>query len=351
MMLLTFPCRRLIYYLEKTFSYRYLIVSITDELFNRNIQAQYQKNIFSTPVKPLLGMLNSGGFFFSDQMMLDKLPVVKDDGLITPEVGPWAEYKYRLVWNYAKVFSSSMKLKWDALVYIDLFAGAGHSKIKGTSRIIPSSPLLALDLPNRFNKYIYCDIDGEKLEALKKRINQKYSSLDISYVEDDVNENIHNIFSHIPIHNRDFKVLSFCFVDPYKMKNLHFQTIRKLSKYFVDFLILIPSYMDAHRNPSYYLKDSSTRIEDFTGNKAWRDEWKTAEKKSWKFGSFIVNLYGKEMQKIGYNYSGLSDTVQIRYLTNNIPLYHLAFFSRNQDIAYKLWKETQTYSNDQLDLL
>ena len=33
-------------------------------------------------------MLNSGGFFCKGDMMLDKLPVVEDDGLITPEVVP-----------------------------------------------------------------------------------------------------------------------------------------------------------------------------------------------------------------------------------------------------------------------
>lgn len=305
----------------------------------------------STPAKPLICMLILADFsLVKGTIMLDKLPVVEDDGLITPEVGSWAEYKYRLVWNYAKIFSSSMKSKW-ILAYIDLFAGAGHSKIEGTSTIIPSSPLLALDLPSRFNKYIYCDIDKEKLEVLNKRINVNYSTADVSYVNGDVNEKIDSIISSIPMHNRDSRVLSFCFVDPYNMKNLNFQTIRKLSEKYVDFLILIPSYMDAHRNPSHYLKESSTRIADFTGNVDWRDEWKAAERKSWKFGSFIVDLYGKEMEKIGYNYSGLSDTVQIRYFANNIPLYHLAFFSRNKNIAYKFWKATQTYSKDQLDLL
>lgn len=282
--------------------------------------------------------------------MLDKLPVVEDDGLITPEVGSWAEYKYRLVWNYAKIFSSSMKIKWDSLVYIDLFAGGGHSKIEGTSTIIPSSPLLVLDQSDRFNKYIYCDIDSEKLDALRKRVNRKYSSVDVSYVEGDVNNNIHNIFSHIPMYNKDFKVLSFCFVDPYRMKNLNFHTIKKLSEKFIDFLILIPSYMDTHRNLSNYVKDSSTRIEDFTGDKDWRDEWKAAERKSWKFAPFIVDLYGNSMCKLNYNYNGLSDMVQIRSHDKNLPLYHLAFFSRN-DLGYKLWKETQIYSKDQLDLL
>ena len=53
--------------------------------------------------------------------MLEKLPNLTDDGLITPEVGPWAERKYRIVWNYAKIFTTGMKTRWDALMYLDLF--------------------------------------------------------------------------------------------------------------------------------------------------------------------------------------------------------------------------------------
>lgn len=283
-------------------------------------------------------------------MMLNKLPVVEDDGLITPEVGPWAEYKYRLVWNYAKVFSSSMKSKWDSLVYIDLFAGAGHSKIEGTSRIIPSSPLLSLDLPDKFNKYIFCDSDSEKLNVLKKRVNRNYSSHDISYVEGDVNDNVHNIFSHIPMHNKDVKVLSFCFVDPYRIKNLHFSTIKKLSEKFIDFLILIPSYMDANRNLTYYINESNSTIEDFTGLLKWRENWLLAEKERLKFGTFVAGVFGDEMGKLRYIYSGLSDMDLVRSHDKNLPLYHMSFFSRHK-LGYKFWKETRTYSNDQLNFL
>lgn len=32
--------------------------------------------------------------------MIEKLPSLEDDGLAAPEVGAWAEYKYRLVCEY-----------------------------------------------------------------------------------------------------------------------------------------------------------------------------------------------------------------------------------------------------------
>lgn len=40
-----------------------------------------------------------------------------DDGLLTPEVGPWSDKKYRLIQYYAEMFSTGMKHKWDCRVY------------------------------------------------------------------------------------------------------------------------------------------------------------------------------------------------------------------------------------------
>src|SRR5438105_2170269 len=59
-----------------------------------------------------------------------QLPRLKDDGLHAPEVGRWAEQKYRLVATYAGMFATGMKKKWEKRIYIDLFAGAGRSRIE-----------------------------------------------------------------------------------------------------------------------------------------------------------------------------------------------------------------------------
>ncbi|HEX9020804.1 MAG TPA: hypothetical protein VF903_06045, partial [Nitrospirota bacterium] len=97
--------------------------------------------------------------------MIEKLPSLEVDGLVTPEVGAWAEQKYRLVWNYATMFASSMKNKWNARIYIDLFAGAGRSKIENSKQIVPASPLLSLDISSQFDKYIFCENEDDKRQA------------------------------------------------------------------------------------------------------------------------------------------------------------------------------------------
>ena len=51
-------------------------------------------------------------------------------------------------------------------MYIDLYAGAGYSRIKGTKRILKGSPILALTVTNPFDKYILCEESEESLAAL-----------------------------------------------------------------------------------------------------------------------------------------------------------------------------------------
>lgn len=281
--------------------------------------------------------------------MLEKLPNIEDDGLLTPEVGPWAEFKYRLVWNYSKIFTTGMKSKWDELIYIDLFSGSGHSKIKGTTTIVPASPLLTLDIPNKFDKYIFCEQDPEKMDALRIRAKQKYHDADVHFIEGDVTDKIDEIISEIPKHGPGHKVLSFCFIDPYKINNFKFQTIERLAQKFIDFLILIPSFMDANRNVSQYSMESNISIEDFTGAKDWRESWEKDERKGIKFGQFLPDLFGSKMSKLGYIYKGHESTIMIRSHDKNLPLYHLAFFSKH-DTGMRFWQRARKYSDDQIDL-
>ena len=277
------------------------------------------------------------------------LPQVEDDGLITPEIGPWAEQKYRLVSNYCEMFAKSMKARWDCRVYIDLFAGAGHSKFENTSRIVHASPLLALGIAEKFDRYILCEKDDTKCEALRKRVSLAYPEVDVSIIRGDVNEKVDEIIEKIPSPSRKHKVLCFCFADPYNLKNLRFQTIRRLSTIFVDFLVLIPTGMDADRNVSHYLRPQDHTVDGFLGAGGWRELWREAERRNEKFGSFLTEQFGAEMKNLKYIYSGIGSTVIIRSIPQNLPLYRLAFFSRHS-LGKKFWIEARKYSKDQLEL-
>ena len=177
-----------------------------------------------------------------------EIPTLDDDGLLTPEIGPWGIEKYKLVALYSSVFIRSMRGKWESLVYIDLFSGSGRSRIRGTNRIISASPMVVLNLKDKFNVYIFCERDEEKYNALNERIKREHPNHIVNLVNGDANLKIEQLLCLIPQYSNTFRVLSFCFIDPWSLGNLKFSTIETLSKNKMDFLVLIPSGMDAARN-------------------------------------------------------------------------------------------------------
>lgn len=273
-----------------------------------------------------------------------------DDGLCLPPIGRWGGEKYKLFQIYTNLFTKTMQSKWDSIIYIDLFAGAGFARIKDTDKIVSASPLIALDLENKFNKYIFCEQDKDKITALQERATKFYPELEVNCIQGDANEKVEDILDQIPQHKKDFKVLCFCFVDPFKVDNLKFETIKRLSDKFVDFLVLIPAFMDAHRNVQVYLEPSNYKADNFLGTTEWRGEWEQVERGGIKFGNFFTDYFAKSMEKLGYIYSGLEKTVLIRSDDNNLPLYRLALFSRSK-LGKKFWDVAKKYSTPQLTLL
>ena len=275
---------------------------------------------------------------------------ITDDGLITPEIGPWGEQKYRLLQGYARVFATSMKNKWDARIYVDLFAGSGRSCIRGTNKILLASPLLALEIPHRFNRYIFCEQDPEKLTALQKRVRKDYANADVHFILGDANKETNKIAAEIREYGKTKKrFLTFCFADPWNLENLRFSTIEQLAELLVDFLILIPTGMDATRNVSHvYIRPDNKTLDEFVGTPEWRNAWRKAESRRETFDSFLTNFYATRMEQLGYLKRAAEQTQLIRSIEKNLPLYPLAFFSRNE-LGHQFWKEVKKYENPQLE--
>lgn len=274
---------------------------------------------------------------------------VVDDGLICPEVGAWAKTKHHLVSFYAELFSSGMKHKWDRRVYVELYAGAGHSRIRNSSKLILGSPLLALTVKDPFDKYVFCEEDPEKLEALKLRSGRISPNADIAYVRGDCNKSANEILSHIPRGSTENKVLTLCFADPFDI-SLRFETIRALAAdRLIDFLILLALGMDANRNYEHYIKEDAQKIDGFLGSEDWRDRWITAQWDAVKFTRFLAEEFADSMAILNYIPPAYYTMKEVRSHEKNLPLYRLALFSRNER-AYKFWDQVLKYSTDQRTL-
>ncbi|MDQ6770206.1 MAG: three-Cys-motif partner protein TcmP [Gemmatimonadota bacterium] len=280
----------------------------------------------------------------------DYLIEAPDDGLDAPEVGPWAAEKYRRVGMYSEIFSTGMKNQWPTRVYIDLFSGSGHALLRDPKRRVLTSPLLALSVPDRFSKYIYCDQDAHRIEVLRKRAEQMAPETPMEFVIGDANQRVTETASHIPPHSETQKVLSFCFVDPFGL-DIHFETIRHLgAARAMDFLILLALGMDATRNWTRYLRADNEKVARFLGEPMWRERWREAEAHGETPIRFLAMEYARVMNGLGYRTTSLDQMIEVKTYDNNMRLYYLAFFSKSQR-GYDFWLEVQKYSTDQLRML
>jgi three-Cys-motif partner protein len=268
---------------------------------------------------------------------------LQDDGLFMDEQGAWCEDKYKLVGLYIKLFATGMKFKWDQRVFIDLYSGAGIAKIRGTGRLVMGSPLIALNVADPFDSYVFCEKDEEKLEALKQRAHKIAAGREIHYIAGDCNSVVDRVLDRIPRASSEQKVLSLCCVDPFDI-GIKFSTIEKLSTRFVDFLVLLAVYMDANRAYVHYLKPENKKVDDFLGLPGWREIWEQ-EKIRTKFPEFLARQYSQRMTQLGYLDQELYKMKRVRSDEKNLPLYRLALFSRNRR-AYAFWDEVLKYSTE-----
>jgi three-Cys-motif partner protein len=268
-----------------------------------------------------------------------------DDGLSCPEVGAWTEDKHRMVSLYATMFSSAMKNKWGKRIYLELYAGAGHSRVRGTQKTILGSPLRALTVEDPFDKYIFCEATSSNLEALKTRVARYAPSASVTYVQGDCNQRASDIAAEIPYGMKSDTVLTLCFADPYDI-GLKFATIKTLSQRFVDFLVLLAVYSDANRAYKRYVMEDAVKVDEFLGSDTWRVRWKTAQSDGVLFPKFVAQEFAASMETIGYLHTPVHKMKLIRSDDKNLPLYYIAMFSRNR-LAHDLWDQALKYGTDQ----
>lgn len=285
------------------------------------------------------GRASLGKNVSNDKIMDDSFFLSEDDGLITPTVGLWSKSKYRIVYEYNELFSRGMKKLWNQRIYIDLYAGAGKTKLEKTNQILYGSPLLALKVSDPYDGYIFCDKDDEFINALKLRVENEFKHQNVNYIVGDCNEKIDEIFSFIPQPSKENTTLTFCFVDPFSLK-IKFNTIRKLSTMFVDFLVLLAFGMDGKRNIKHYIKDNNRRIDEFLGLDDWRERWNVAEQKGENLVKFLADEFTNQMVKLGYREEAINNFIPFRSYKKNLPLYYLAFYSRHPK-GYDFWKKVK----------
>jgi len=271
----------------------------------------------------------------------------EQDGLEMNEegVGSWTAEKYRQFQLYAHQFTQGMKGKWKSLMYLDLYAGSGQSRIPETNEIFLGSPLIALSLDVQFDQYVFCEKDKAKLAALRERVSRKFPQANVAFVQGDCDDPSFHVGDAIPK-----RALTLCFVDPYSI-DIHFNTISSLAQgRSIDFLCLLASRMDAGRNPHNYPKEECKKIDLLLGSETWRDDWekyRSGFAREPNLGDFICVQFSRKMEGLGYLPTELYEMRPIK--AGGRLIYHLALFSKSTK-AKHFWQQASKYSQPQGDL-
>ena len=270
----------------------------------------------------------------------------EEDGLPVIVKRSRAEDKYRTLFNYMELFSTGMKNKFKR-VYVDLYAGSGCVRIEGDEKIFKGSALLSMSVKQPFDNYIFCEENRECVTALKKRIDTYYSSLNTTIIEGDCNNSIDSIIGNIPKSTKEQNVLTLCIVDPDSL-DVHFESLKKLANVTrIDFIVLLALMMDANRNESNYMRPESLKVESFLERKDWRSRWMEYRERDNSFPRYLTSEFEDQMMSIGYKFfPEATPKKEIRSKEKNLPLYHLAFFSKSET-GIEFWKKGLKYSSDQ----
>ena len=173
--------------------------------------------------------------------------------------------------------------------YIDAFSGAGVHISESTGEFVTGSPTNALAVTPPFNKYVFIDMDGAKVEKLRQNVGKRS---DVLIFEGDCNEIlISDILPHI-CYEKFTRAL--CLLDPYGL-HLNWEVIEAAGKsraidMFLNFPIMDMNRNALWKNPEKVGKGGIERMNAFWGDESWRDIVYQP--------SLQMSFFGEEMEKV-----------------------------------------------------
>jgi three-Cys-motif partner protein len=242
------------------------------------------------------------------------------DGLVIRDSGEWAKEKLYYLKRYLDIFSVGMRQKWaDQLYYVDLFAGPGRCRIRGTNEEVDGSPLIALNF--RFAKYIFIESDEECYRALVARVKSLAPEKDVKVIRGDCNDQIGEI--EFPQGG-----LGLAFIDPTGVSPLAFDTIRELSRgRRIDLIINFHEGMGIRMNLHQYSESERNALNRFMGSARWQERQRRSPASLNTVCKEIAKEYLANLSELGYL---ASDTDRIPVRTDqNALLYYLVFASKD----------------------
>jgi three-Cys-motif partner protein len=242
------------------------------------------------------------------------------DGLVARDSGLWAAEKLYYLDHYLDIFSVGMNKKWAGkLYYVDLFAGPGICRIRGTNEEIDGSPLIALKF--NFAKYIFIESDTKCCRALAERVKARAPEKDVEIIQGNCNDEIEKI-------NLPSSSLGLAFIDPTGVSPLAFETIRKLAHdRKIDLILNFPEGMGILMNLHQYTQSERNALNRFMGSARWQEDYRKTPTTFNEICKGIAKEYLANLKSLGY-LAVDGDRIPVKTDRNSL-LYYLLFASKH----------------------
>lgn len=261
-------------------------------------------------------------------------PELLEDGHPVQCVGEWAvadkhEYIHQYIeatWAArSKFLQPSSSNPRGGAGFLDLFSGPGRVRIRETGELRAGSPFIALGHTKApFTRVVLCDLASENADALRYRTRADAHRVEV--LEGDANERIDDLIARLPSHG-----LNLALVDPFSVRPLRFETLRRLSRVRrMDILLNFPT-SDIRRNlEQQYCRQDNDVLDRALGTREWRTMVKTTKDMP-KLTELLVHQLGR----LGYT-GKLNRSISV---TNSKEgeLYRLMLFSK-RELADDIWQ-------------
>ena len=215
--------------------------------------------------------------------------------------------------------------------YIDLFAGPGRARIRGTGEIVDGSPLIAAAHARApFTKLVFCDLDAENVAALTARTAAFGDRVKI--IPGDCTGTINQVVGEVPPHG-----LNFALVDPFGPKMLRWDMLARLGEVKrMDLLIHFPT-------GSIKRNFDTLDFDAMVGTSDWRADVRNPHEVP-----NLVDHLRRSLERIGYTGKAVR-SMPIKNTKEGV-LYHLVFATKDP-LGDKIWSSiVQTNARGQRSL-
>jgi three-Cys-motif partner protein len=265
------------------------------------------------------------------------------DGIRARVGGVWTKEKLVYVRKYASGFMTAMAPKraagkWEQLVYIDPLCGPGIDIDRITGEQFSGSPLIALATQPKFDRVFLGDKNRLNVAALRRRIPAGDEGR-VSLERRDCHERVRDVMAEIST-----RTLGLAFIDPEGFE-VKFELFRTLARRAVDVVFLFPSGIGFARNLRQFAQTRDCVVDDMWGSRAWRETplvrllaGGSAAATSIPNGEALAlswaNAFCQRVVTLGYE---KFDSVGPLCNEQNVPMYHLLFFSKSQ-AGLTIWR-------------